>query len=119
MTYSNHDARETHGFLWRHAVAPSPVERRTAVLVSKTLQNMANQLRFRGLEAYLSPLNTFIEANEPALQSFFASIVVREPPHANAGASVHRPSIEPARPQHCCLFAASRRHRRRRFRGPC
>jgi len=67
---------------------------------------MANQLRFRGLEAYLSPLNTFIEANEPALQSFFAAIVVR-------GATprkrrrVRAPALTRAGPP-CCTAPCSR-----------
>ena len=54
----------------------TPVERRAAVLVSQTLQNMANQLRFRGLESYLEPLNVFIEDHEPELDSFFRAVMV-------------------------------------------
>ena len=46
------------------------------MLVSKTLQNMANQMRFRGNEAFLSPLNAFIDENEANLHSFFDNILV-------------------------------------------
>jgi len=52
--------------------------RRTLVLISKVLQNLANQQSFGQKERYMEPLNLFIEQNKPILQKFYNQVLESE-----------------------------------------
>ncbi|KAI3653038.1 hypothetical protein MP228_002463 [Amoeboaphelidium protococcarum] len=45
-------------------------QRRSLVLISKVLQNLANGVRFGSKEAYMTPANSFLVDNEPQLYKF-------------------------------------------------
>ncbi|KAH3768036.1 Neurofibromin 1 [Pelomyxa schiedti] len=60
--------------------SPSLEIRRNLVLVSKTVQNLANNVTFR--ETFMLPLNTFLEANQPKMRVFLESI--SQPPSTPA-----------------------------------
>lgn len=51
--------------------------RRSLVLVTKVLQQLANGQEFAGKEAYMKPMNPFIQNNIPRLSEFFTRLVVR------------------------------------------
>jgi len=49
------------------------------MLVAKTLQTMANQLRFGEKEAYMKPMNNFIEENQPRLEEYLRHLIQKSP----------------------------------------
>lgn len=63
----------------------SPDRRRPLVLLSKTIQNLANEVLFGQKEQFMLPANAFIEANKERIHQFFDEIAVRAP-------SLSRPS---------------------------
>lgn len=65
--------RSSSLFLW-HAGAINPRIRRTLILVSKVVQNLANELEFGDKEAYMMPLNACIQANVTRMKSFLSSV---------------------------------------------
>ena len=50
--------------------------RRALILVSKSLQNLANGLEFGSKEQFMQPMNDFIKENTPAVQQFFDNLAV-------------------------------------------
>jgi len=46
------------------------------ILVTKVLQNMANDVRFGSKERYMIPLNAFLDANAASVQAYLASFAV-------------------------------------------
>eukprot|EP01087_Luapelamoeba_hula_P009407 TRINITY_DN2423_c0_g1_i1.p1 TRINITY_DN2423_c0_g1~~TRINITY_DN2423_c0_g1_i1.p1 ORF type:complete len:1012 (-),score=151.84 TRINITY_DN2423_c0_g1_i1:143-3178(-) len=70
---------------------PTDEARRALILVSKTLQTMANNLRFEDNQAHLLPLNEFIDSNQRNMMEFLHSLIV--PTSARgAGSGIRRPS---------------------------
>jgi len=61
-------------------VPVSPDRRRPLVLLSKTIQNLANEVLFGQKEQFMLPANAFIEANKERIHQFFDEIAVRVPP---------------------------------------
>jgi hypothetical protein len=51
------------------------------VLLSKTIQNLANEVLFGQKEQFMLPANAFIEANKDRIRQFFDGIAVRAVPH--------------------------------------
>jgi len=51
--------------------------RRALILISKSLQNLANGLDFGSKEVFMQPMNSFISENTPAVQAFFDNLAVR------------------------------------------
>mmetsp|Transcript_2259 Transcript_2259/g.3229 ORF Transcript_2259/g.3229 Transcript_2259/m.3229 type:complete len:1961 (-) Transcript_2259:97-5979(-) len=67
---------------------PSPIARRSLVLIAKALQNLANGVTFGNKEAYMVPLNDFINRNTEPIQTFFDSMV--RLPQKGAGVGVSK-----------------------------
>jgi len=65
-----------HGIVDR---VPTPEAQRGLMLVAKTLQTMANQLRFGEKEAYMKPMNNFIEENQPRLEEYLRHLIQKSP----------------------------------------
>lgn len=67
-------------WLYSHFVAfnnkVSDQMRRTLVLITKTIQNLANEQSFGNKEQFMLPLNTFISMNTLALHQFYDKIIV-------------------------------------------
>jgi len=62
----------------RFTTAPlSTEQRRPLILMSKTIQNLANDIRFGAKEKYMMPANPFIDANTERIRQFFDEISVR------------------------------------------
>ena len=56
----------------------SPSTRRNLTLLAKVLQNLANNVRFGGLkEAFMQPLNGFLDRAAPKMNSFLEELVRR------------------------------------------
>lgn len=55
-------------------VPVSPDRRRPLVLLSKTIQNLANEVLFGQKEQFMLPANAFIEANKERIHQFFDEI---------------------------------------------
>jgi neurofibromin 1 len=49
------------------------------MLVAKTLQTMANQLRFGDKEPYMKPMNQFIEDNQLSLENYLRTLTQKPP----------------------------------------
>eukprot|EP00004_Rigifila_ramosa_P023149 TRINITY_DN6457_c0_g1_i1.p1 TRINITY_DN6457_c0_g1~~TRINITY_DN6457_c0_g1_i1.p1 ORF type:complete len:608 (-),score=172.45 TRINITY_DN6457_c0_g1_i1:115-1890(-) len=68
---------------------PPPPTRRALLLIVKILQNLANGILFGAKEAYMKPMNEFIEANLHKVRDFLAALsvvpdsVVLPPPSAS------------------------------------
>ena len=58
-------------------VPPSGDFRRELTLVSKVMQNLANQIVFGQKEAFMVPLNGFIEENIATINKFYSEVTVR------------------------------------------
>lgn len=58
--------------------APSEESRRALVLVTKTLQSLANGVTFRGKEDFMASMNPFIERNMEACNKYFEQISVSQ-----------------------------------------
>ncbi|KAL6065950.1 Ras GTPase activation domain containing protein [Balamuthia mandrillaris] len=52
----------------------APEARRPLILISKAIQNLANEVPFGAKEEYMSPVNAFIERNQERCRSFFDEI---------------------------------------------
>ena len=65
---------------------PTGEAQRALVLVAKVLQNLANDVEFGKKEAFLTPMNTFIQRNRANLQEFFVRLCIM-PPGARAVAA--------------------------------
>jgi len=55
---------------------PSKAARRSLVLITKVLQNLANEIVFGQKEAYMVKVNDFISSNIPKLASFYQKIIM-------------------------------------------
>jgi hypothetical protein len=55
---------------------PSKEARRVFVLVTKTLQSLANAVKLGGKEPHMARLNDFIEENQEEINQFFDRIAV-------------------------------------------
>jgi len=53
---------------------PTPGLRRTLILISKVIQNLANELEFGDKEAYMMPMNVFIQQNIPRMKEFLTNL---------------------------------------------
>lgn len=53
---------------------PDPYIRRQLILLSKILQNLANDVQFGGKEQFMAPLNPFITDNADNIKKFYAKI---------------------------------------------
>jgi neurofibromin 1 len=51
--------------------------RRALILISKSLQNLANGLDFGNKEPYMQDMNNFINENKTTVEAFFDSLAVR------------------------------------------
>jgi hypothetical protein len=57
--------------------APSKDAQRILTLVAKTIQNLANNVKFGKKEEYMAIMNEFIESKLPAVQEFLLSLAVQ------------------------------------------
>jgi hypothetical protein len=55
-------------------VPPSPEARRQLLLVTKVLQNLANDVRFGNKEQHMSPMNTFLDNNQDSFNQFLLDL---------------------------------------------
>lgn len=55
---------------------PSPSSRRLLILMTKTLQNLSNNVEFGSKEPYMAGMNDFIRSNVENLDAFFNKLVV-------------------------------------------
>ncbi|KNC51560.1 uncharacterized protein AMSG_07460 [Thecamonas trahens ATCC 50062] len=65
-----------------------PRLRSSLLAISKTLQNLANGVRFTSTKPHLLPLNAFIDANVSSITQFFDEVAV-VPKSATSARSVH------------------------------
>jgi len=65
-------------FPTRYGLVPeipdSPIAKRQLIMIAKVLQNLANGVKFGQKEAFMLPLNGFIDANEASLRRFLENI---------------------------------------------
>lgn len=66
---------------------------RQLILVSKVLQNLANDTLPGTKEAYMERLNAFITTNKPALERFYAQIVEHPDLGNLTSVTVHLPRL--------------------------
>jgi hypothetical protein len=59
--------------------SPTREAQRGLMLVAKTLQTMANQLRFGDKEPYMKPMNQFIEDNQLHLENYLRALTQKPP----------------------------------------
>ena len=57
----------------------NPQQRRSLILISKVLQNLANGVRFGNKEAFMTPANSFLEENETLMISYLESLQAIDP----------------------------------------
>lgn len=62
------------------AQPPSASVQRQLVLLSKILQNLANEAEFGAKEEYMAKLNAFVHDNKPELVKFYAKITSESDP---------------------------------------
>jgi len=55
--------------------SPSKAARRSLVLITKVLQNLANELQFGSKESYMLKVNDFISTNIPKLSNFYKNLL--------------------------------------------
>eukprot|EP00178_Gracilaria_changii_P010544 TRINITY_DN30683_c0_g1_i1.p1 TRINITY_DN30683_c0_g1~~TRINITY_DN30683_c0_g1_i1.p1 ORF type:complete len:882 (-),score=130.54 TRINITY_DN30683_c0_g1_i1:64-2553(-) len=63
--------------------APSSSTRRLLILITKSLQNLANDVEFGSKEPYMSNMNDFINENRGKLHDFYEKIILK--PSENPG----------------------------------
>ncbi len=56
---------------------PSKEARRVFVLITKTLQSLANNIKLGGKEQHMAKLNDFIDENQNEINQFFDDCAVR------------------------------------------
>mmetsp|Transcript_5812 Transcript_5812/g.14780 ORF Transcript_5812/g.14780 Transcript_5812/m.14780 type:complete len:376 (-) Transcript_5812:1576-2703(-) len=91
QNYPNHVQQLVGGFFFLRVICPalvSPIRfgvwkdpipehaKRPLILVSKTLQCLANAVKFGKKEAYMHPMNTFLKANESRMTHFLNEIAI-------------------------------------------
>jgi len=54
---------------------PSKAARRSLILITKVLQNLANEIEFGKKESYMVKMNDFINSNIPKLDSFYKKLL--------------------------------------------
>ena len=59
------------------AEVPSKEARRVFVLLTKTLQSLANAIKLGGKEQHMAKLNDFIDENQNEINQFFDQCAVR------------------------------------------
>jgi len=57
---------------------PSPDARRSFILITKVLQNMANGVKFTESEEFMCFLNDFVEENTPKVVGFMSQLAILE-----------------------------------------
>jgi hypothetical protein len=79
--------------------APSKDAQRILTLVAKTIQNLANNVKFGKKEEYMAIMNEFIESKLPAVQEFLLSLAVQTTTilHINMSIQVAPPTTAVAR----------------------
>jgi len=58
---------------------PSPEAQRHLTLVTKTIQNIANGMRFGKKEAYMEPMNVLVDEQIDNVNNFFKAIIAKKP----------------------------------------
>jgi len=56
------------------AVPPSAAARRQLLLVTKVLQNLANNIRFGNKEQHMAPMNAFLDQNQESFNQFLLDL---------------------------------------------
>jgi neurofibromin 1 len=67
--------------------------RRTLVLISKVIQNVANEVEFGDKEAYMMPMNSFIKENVLRMKTFLGVIASSAVPPSPGRMSGLKPPI--------------------------
>ena len=60
--------------VWGEELSPSA--KRALLLITKTLMNLSNGVRFGKKEQYMVPMNDFIEQNEKGIRKFFDNLIL-------------------------------------------